>query len=67
MDEDEMEEIQEKYENVTKRKDEKFTKTEFLSGDMFSILLFQRKIRLMILKKRRNNKKLNHLLILMIL
>ena len=41
------------------KNDDKFTKTEFLSGDMFSILVFQRKLRYLILKKRRHNKKFN--------
>ena len=55
-----MEELQEKYENKTKKNDEKFSKTEFLSGDIFSILVFQRKLRYLILKKRRHNKKFNN-------
>ena len=55
-----MEELQEKYENKSKKNDEKFSKTEFLSGDIFSILVFQRKLRYLILKKRRHNKKFNN-------
>lgn len=39
-----------------KKSDENFTKTEFLSGDMFSILSFQKKLNILLGKKRRLNK-----------
>lgn len=50
-------EIQEKYESkATKaaKKEEKFRSTEFESGDMFAILLFQKKLKDLIKRRRKN-------------
>lgn len=50
-------EIQEKYERKTTKiakRDDKFRSTEFESGDMFAILLFQKKLKRLLQMRRKN-------------
>lgn len=63
------EEIEEKYKKNAKKNNKKveiFCKTDFLSGDMFAILIFQKKLegllrrRKMAKRKLKENEGINH-------